>query len=78
MHDDATLTHRASGGDYGAITETLPVTVTDNEAVPDMLDLGMGDGININLNLRFPVTVDGKRYYYLDQNGDGVAIAMIA
>ena len=71
VHDDATLTHRVSGGDYDAITETLPVRVTDNEAAPDMLSLGLHDGIN--LNLLSPVTVDGKRYYYLDQNGDGVA-----
>ena len=40
VHDDATLTHRVSGGDYDAITETLPVRVTDNEAAPDMLSLG--------------------------------------
>ena len=36
----------------------------------------MDDDLNtggINLNLLFPVTVDGKTYRYLDQNGNGVA-----
>ena len=69
--DTAMLTHRASGGDYGAVIATLSVTVTDNEVAPDILSLGLHDGIN--LNLRFPVTVDGKQYYYLDQSGDGAA-----
>ena len=29
--DSATLTHTASGGDYGSVTKDLPVTVTDND-----------------------------------------------
>jgi hypothetical protein len=29
--DTATLTHTASGGDYGSVTADLPVTVTDDE-----------------------------------------------
>ena len=29
--DSATLSHTASGADYGSVTEDLPVTVTDND-----------------------------------------------
>ena len=31
-NDSATLSHTASGGDYGTVSEDLPVTVTDNSA----------------------------------------------
>ena len=31
------------------------------------------DTRGINLNLLFPVTVDGKTYFYLDHNGNGIA-----
>ena len=31
-NDSATLSHTASGGDYGTVLEDLPVTVTDNSA----------------------------------------------
>ena len=30
-NDTATLTHTASGGDYGSVSNTLPVTVTDDD-----------------------------------------------
>ena len=30
-YDTATLTHTASGGDYASVSNTLPVTVTDND-----------------------------------------------
>ncbi len=32
VDDDATLTHTASGADYGSVRKDLPVTVTDDEA----------------------------------------------
>ena len=31
VEDTATLTHTATGGDYGTVTKALPVTVTDND-----------------------------------------------
>ena len=31
VEDTATLTHTASGGDYGTVSKDLPVTVTDND-----------------------------------------------
>ena len=34
-NDDATLTHSASGGDYGSVTGNLMVTVTDDDAPPN-------------------------------------------
>ena len=34
--DSETLTHTASGGDYGSVNKDLPVTVTDNDT-PDLL-----------------------------------------
>ena len=33
VDESTTVTHTASGGDYGALTETLPVTVDDDDAV---------------------------------------------
>ena len=30
-NDTATLTHTASGGDYASVSNTLPVTVTDDD-----------------------------------------------
>ena len=35
-NDTATLTHTASGGDYASVSNTLPVTVTDNDT-PDIV-----------------------------------------
>ena len=34
--DTATLTHTASGGDYQGLSADLPVTVSDNDATPDV------------------------------------------
>ncbi len=43
-NDSATLTHTASGGDYGSVSKDLPVTVTDDDEVdivlfPESLDV---------------------------------------
>ena len=46
-NDSATLTHRASGGDYGSVSRDLPVTVTDNDPVGLILSessLGINEG----------------------------------
>ena len=46
-NDSATLTHRASGGDYGSVSRDLPVTVTDNDPVGLILSegfLGVNEG----------------------------------
>jgi hypothetical protein len=36
VNDTATLTHTASGGGYASVSNTLPVTVTDNDT-PDIV-----------------------------------------
>ena len=38
VDDSATLTHTASGGDYGSVTKDLPVTVTDDDEPAIVLD----------------------------------------
>ena len=46
-NDSASLTHRASGGDYGSVSRDLPVTVTDNDPVGLILSegtLGVNEG----------------------------------
>ena len=64
--DTATLTHTASGGGYGGVSKTLPVTVIDDDK-PDLLlsvpslDLPEGSAARYTLRLatrpRGPVTV---------------------
>ena len=46
-NDTATLTHRASGGDYASVSNTLPVTVTDDDEAAIVLsetDLTVTEG----------------------------------
>ena len=43
VDDEVTLAHTASGGDYGSVTEDLPVTVADGDTVGLVVDPG-GDG----------------------------------
>ena len=46
-NDEATLTHTASGGGYGAVSKDLPVTVTDNDEAALVLSessLGVAEG----------------------------------
>ena len=46
-NDTATLTHTASGGDYASVSNTLPVTVTDDDAAAIVLsetDLTVTEG----------------------------------
>ncbi len=38
VDDDETLTHTASGGDYGSVTKDLPVTVTDDDEAAIVID----------------------------------------
>ena len=54
--DTATLTHTASGGDYGAVEEDLAVTVTDNDAAglvlsATALDVDEGDDASYTVKL---------------------------
>ena len=43
VDDEVTLAHTASGGDYGSVTEDLPVTVDDGDTVGLVVDPS-GDG----------------------------------
>ena len=38
VDDEVTLAHTASGGDYGSVTEDLPVTVDDDDTVGLVVD----------------------------------------
>ena len=38
VDDEVTLAHTASGGDYGSVTEDLPVTVEDGDTVGLVVD----------------------------------------
>ena len=67
-----TLTVSLSNLDVPTDTATRVGTLRPVSATITIMD----DDINtrgVNLNLLFPVTVDGKTYFYLDQNGNGVA-----
>ncbi len=66
VNDTATLTHTASGGDYGSVTKSVPVTVTDNESAglalsKTSLNPSEGDGESYTVRLSSqptaPVTV---------------------
>ena len=41
VDDEVTLAHTASGGDYGSVTEDLPVTVADGDTVGLVVDPAM-------------------------------------
>ena len=43
VEDTATLTHTASGGDYGTVSKDLPVTVTDDDTPQPELTLELGE-----------------------------------
>ena len=43
IDDTATLTHTAAGGDYEGLSADLPVTVSDNDATPDVNQDGRVD-----------------------------------
>ena len=53
------------------ISDRATITIRANDTPTDTLALGTDSGLN--LNLLFPVTTNGKTYYYLDNNGDGSA-----
>ena len=66
VEDTATLTHTASGGDYGTVTKALAVTVTDNdtpELVLSKSELAVTEGASASYTVKLatqptgPVTV---------------------
>ncbi len=59
-HDSATLTHTASGGDYGAVTGSVTLTINDNDVTttnpgPTAPPTNPGSGNNNNNNNTPPV-----------------------
>ena len=51
VDDEVTLAHTASGGDYGSVTEDLPVTVDDGDTVglvvaPDAVTVAEADELH--------------------------------
>ncbi len=61
-NDNETLTHTASGGDYGSVSKDLPVTVTDND-VPNLLlspgSLTIGEDDNENYTVKLATQPSG-------------------
>ena len=61
--DSATLTHTASGGDYGSVTKDLPVTVTDNDAAGIVLSppaLGVTEGESATYTVELSTQPSGQ------------------
>ena len=60
---------KAADDNYNEATAMYILTVT--QTIPAELILGSASGIN--LNLIFPTIFNGKTYYHVDQNRDGVS-----
>ena len=61
--DSATLTHTASGADYGSVTEDLPVTVTDSDAAGIVLKpatLGVAEGESATYTVELATEPSGE------------------
>ncbi len=59
--DSATLTHTASGGDYGTVTQDLPVTVNENTSVTLYISgflssISEADEISLSVRLNTPMS----------------------
>ena len=67
-----TLTVSLINLDVPTDTATTVGTLRPVSATITIMDDDLSTG-GVNLNLLFPVTVDGKTYFYLDQNGNGRA-----
>ena len=65
-----TLTVLLRNLDVPTDTATTVGTLRPASATITIMDDDISTG-GVNLNLLFPVTVDGKTYFYLDQNGNG-------
>ena len=58
-HDNATLTHTASGGDYGSVTADLAVTVNDTTRMRLQTIVGaVGEGETMPIRATLPMTLD--------------------
>jgi uncharacterized protein YjdB len=55
----------------GSISAVTTMTVT--AAVGSATTLKLGTISGVNLNLTSPITVNTKKFYFIDQNGDGVS-----
>ena len=67
-----TLTVSLSNLDVPTDTATTVGTLRPVSATITIMDDDLSAG-GVNLNLLFPVTVNGKTWFYLDQNGNGIA-----
>ena len=67
-----TLTVSLSNLQVTTDTTTMAGTLRPASATITIMDDDISTG-GINLNLRFSVTVNGKTYFYLDNNGNGIA-----
>ena len=67
-----TLTVSLSNLQVTTDTATTMGTLLPVSATITIMDDDVSTG-GVNLNLRFPVTINGKTYFYLDNNGNGIA-----
>ena len=78
-NDTATLTHTASGGDYGSVTGTVAVNTTDDDTVPTAMTLAVDTNLNQagaqasvseragNTTVRVTATITGTNRFTTDQ-----------
>ncbi|MCY3772057.1 MAG: hypothetical protein OXG98_08560 [Gemmatimonadetes bacterium] len=76
-NDSATLTHTASGADYGSIAKSLPVTIDDDEEPTPTLSLALAPGAPATVAedgdpVELRVVVESGRFNYDDTLFDEV------
>ena len=77
-HDSETITHTASGGGYGSVSEDLPVTVTDDD-VPDLVfspaSLTVGEGESATYTVKLAARPDSDVSLDVDAfSGDNLTL----
>ena len=76
VDDEVTLAHTASGGDYGSVTEDLPVTVEDGDTVglvvdPAAVTVDEADDPETSRHRRAQSDVHGEAGERAECDGDG-------
>ncbi len=78
-NDTATLTHTASGGDYGSVTGTVAVNTTDDDTIPTAMTLAVDTNLDQagvqasvsegagNTPVRVTATITGTNRFTTDQ-----------
>ena len=78
-NDSATLSHTATGADYGSVTEDLPVTVTDNDTAAIVLSpttLRVTEGGNATYTVELATEPSGQVTVTVD-GADGTDLTVV-